>query len=131
MKTKLISFAKLYTHERAMDIHSNPINSSIKKSRFWKKNVKSYPKQNDLYWSRNLWKSVQIIKKWHLCSIFNQNNTPFSGSMMKIIVLKFCFYFCVQYALTIPFYDFELSFLKLILKRTLYGFYMERYTYHF
>ena len=37
------------------------------------------------------------------------------------IILKFCSYFCLQYALTISFYDFDLSFLKLILKRTLHG----------
>ena len=40
---------------------------------------------------------------------------------MKINILKLCFYFCLQYALTITFYDFDLKFLKLILKRTLYG----------
>ena len=37
------------------------------------------------------------------------------------IILKFCSYFFLQYALTISFYDFDLSFLKLILKRTLHG----------
>ena len=37
------------------------------------------------------------------------------------IILKFCSYFCLQYALTISFYDLDLSFLKLILKRTLHG----------
>ena len=131
MKTKLISFAKLYTHEGSVDIYSNPISNLIKKNRFWKKNVKRYPKHYDLYWSLNLWKSGQIIKKWHLCSIFNQNNTAFSESMMKIIILKFCFYICVQYALTITFYDFDLSFLKLILKGTFNGFCMARYTYYF
>ena len=40
---------------------------------------------------------------------------------MKINISKFCFYFCLQYALIIPFYDFPLSFLKTVLESTFYG----------
>ena len=39
---------------------------------------------------------------------------------MKRNILKFCFYFCFQYALIITCYDFGLSFLKITLKVTLY-----------
>ena len=40
---------------------------------------------------------------------------------MKMNISKFYFYFCLQYALIINFYDFHLSFLKIVLKSTLYG----------
>ena len=35
--------------------------------------------------------------------------------------LKFCFYFCLKYALIITFCNFDLSFLKIMVKSTLYG----------
>ena len=41
--------------------------------------------------------------------------------MMKMIIFKFCFYFCLQYALAITLYDFDLSFLRIILKSSFYG----------
>ena len=40
---------------------------------------------------------------------------------MRMNILKFCFYFCLQYALTITFYDFDLNFLKTVLKSALHG----------
>ena len=40
---------------------------------------------------------------------------------MKMNILKFCFCFCLLYSMTITLYDFDLSFLKLLLKTTLYG----------
>ena len=39
---------------------------------------------------------------------------------MKKFIFKFCFHFWLQYALTITFDDLDLSFLKIILKTTLY-----------
>ena len=41
--------------------------------------------------------------------------------MMKLTIFKFCFYFCLQYALASTLYDFDLSFLRIILKSTFYG----------
>ena len=46
---------------------------------------------------------------------------PLGPKQMKINILKFCFHFCLQYALIIAFYDFNLSFLKIMLKSTLNG----------
>ena len=40
---------------------------------------------------------------------------------MKMNISKFCFYFCSQYARIIPFDEIHLSFLKIVLKGTLYG----------
>ena len=40
---------------------------------------------------------------------------------MKMDILIFCFYFCLPYSMTITLFDFDHSFLKIILKRTLCG----------
>ena len=45
----------------------------------------------------------------------------FGLKQMMMIILKFCFCFSLQYVLIITFYGFDLNFLKIILKRTLYG----------
>ena len=42
-----------------------------------------------------------------------------ANEMMKMKVFKFYVYFCLQYSLTIPLYDFNLSVLKRILKKVL------------
>ena len=46
-------FVKFYTHERLRDVQSNPIDHSIKTSRFGKKNVKRQSKQINLHGSLN------------------------------------------------------------------------------
>ena len=40
---------------------------------------------------------------------------------MKMNISKFYFNFCSQHALIMTFYDFNLSFLKIVLKSILYG----------
>ena len=46
------------------------------------------------------------------------------NKIMNMKNVKFCFYFCLQYALslTIPLYIFEFSFLKMILEVPLWAF---------
>ena len=55
------------------------------------------------------------------------------NKIMNMNNFKFCFYFCLQYALflTILLYVFDLSFLKIILEVLLMGFYRAKYTCYF
>ena len=38
--------------------------------------------------------------------------------------------YCFEYALSIPLHDFDLNFIKMILKKYLKGFYSAKYTSH-
>ena len=55
------------------------------------------------------------------------------NKIMNMKNLKFCFYFCSQYALshTIPLYVFDFSFLKIILQVVLMRFYSAKHTCNF
>ena len=63
---------------------------------------------------------IPIVNDYSSNCNFNLKKA-FGLKQRKIIILKFCLYLCLQYALTIIFYGFDLSFLKLVLKRTLHG----------
>ena len=47
----------------------------------------------------------------------NYHSFPGPNKMMKIKIFEFCFLFCSRFALTIPLYDFDLSFLKIMQKK--------------
>ena len=51
------------------------------------------------------------------------------NKIMNMKNFKFCFYFCLQYALslTVPFYVFELSLLKMIPEVLFMGFYSAKH----
>ena len=70
----------------------------------------------------------------HFNVIFKLDHQLVSGpnTIMKMKIFKFYFHFCLQYAITIPLYDFDFSVLKKILQKTLLiGFYSARCTYYF
>ena len=55
------------------------------------------------------------------------------NKIMNTKNFKFCFYFCLQYvlSLTIPLHVFDLSFLKIILQAPFMSFYSAKYACYF